>query len=124
MSVTFRDESNDSSSVLISYIDATVTALNHPLIVRSKASLASAVLQYHSCGGNFIIRLYLIPLISSQNIVSLIKTFPPFNQTWPESSASMKRTPMHGPTLQDHNDASLWSTRTVPAGRISTLLNR
>jgi len=33
----------------------------------------------------------------------------------------MKRTPMHGPTLQEHNDASLWSTRIVPAGRISTL---
>ena len=39
MSVTFRDESNDSSSVLISYSDATVTALNYSLIVRSKASL-------------------------------------------------------------------------------------
>ena len=42
MSVTFRDESNDSSSVLISYSDATVTVLNHPLIVRSNASLARA----------------------------------------------------------------------------------
>ena len=42
MSVTFQDESNDSSSVLISYSNATVTALNHPLIVRSKASLARA----------------------------------------------------------------------------------
>ena len=38
-SVTFQDESNDSSSVLISYIDATVTALNYSLIVRLKASL-------------------------------------------------------------------------------------
>ena len=42
MSVTFRDESNDSSPVLISYSDATVTALNHPPIVRSKASFARA----------------------------------------------------------------------------------
>ena len=42
MSVIFRDESNDSSSVLISYSDATVTALNYPLIVRSKSSLARA----------------------------------------------------------------------------------
>jgi len=39
MSVTFRDESNDSSSVLISYSDATATALNYSLIVRSKTSL-------------------------------------------------------------------------------------
>ena len=39
MSVTFRDESNDSSSVLISYSDATVTVLNYSLIVWSKALL-------------------------------------------------------------------------------------
>ena len=39
MSVIFRDESNDSSSVLISYSDATVTELNYTLIVQSKASL-------------------------------------------------------------------------------------
>jgi len=39
MSVIFRDESNDSSSVLISYSDATVTALDYSLIVRSKTSL-------------------------------------------------------------------------------------
>ena len=64
MSVIFRDESNDSSSVLINYSDATVTALNYSLIVRSKASL---LLQYHSSGGDFVIRLYLIPLIGGQN---------------------------------------------------------
>ena len=40
MSVTFRDESNEPSFIMIGYSDATVTALNHPLIVRSKASLA------------------------------------------------------------------------------------
>ena len=38
--VTFRDESNEPSSIIISYSDATVTTLNHPLIVRSKSSLA------------------------------------------------------------------------------------
>ena len=42
MSVTFRDESNDPSFIMIGYIDATVTALNHPLIVRSNTSLARA----------------------------------------------------------------------------------
>jgi len=39
MSVTFRDESNDSSFIMIGYGDATVTALNYSLIVRSNASL-------------------------------------------------------------------------------------
>ena len=71
MGVTFRDESNEPSFIMIVYSDATVTALNHPLIVRSKTSLARALLQYHSCVGNFVIRLYLIPLINGQNIVSL-----------------------------------------------------
>ena len=42
MGVTFRDESNEPSSIMIGYSDATVTALNHPLIVRSKTSLARA----------------------------------------------------------------------------------
>ena len=42
MVVNFRDESNELSFIMISYSDATVTALNHPLIVRSKASLARA----------------------------------------------------------------------------------
>ena len=42
MSVTFRDESNESSFIMIDYSDATVTALNHPLIVRLKTSLARA----------------------------------------------------------------------------------
>ena len=40
MGVNFRDESNEPSFIMIGYSDATVTALNHPLIVRSKASLA------------------------------------------------------------------------------------
>ena len=39
MGVTFRDESNEPSFIMIGYSDATVTALNHPPIVRSKASL-------------------------------------------------------------------------------------
>ena len=42
MGVNFRDKSNESSFIMIVYSDATVTALNHPLIVRSKASLARA----------------------------------------------------------------------------------
>ena len=42
MVVTFRDESNEPSSIMIGYSDTTVTALNHPLIVRSKTSLARA----------------------------------------------------------------------------------
>ena len=41
MSVTFRDESNESSSIMIGYNDATVIAPNHPLTVRSKISLAT-----------------------------------------------------------------------------------
>ena len=42
MSVNFRDESNEPSFIMIGYSDATVTALNHLLIVRSKTSLARA----------------------------------------------------------------------------------
>lgn len=41
MSVTFRDESNESSSIMIGYSNATVTIPNHPPIVRSKTSLAT-----------------------------------------------------------------------------------
>ena len=40
MSVIFRDGSNEPTFIIISYSDATVTALNHLLIVRSKALLA------------------------------------------------------------------------------------
>ena len=42
MGVNFRDESNEPSLIMIGYSDATVTVLKHPLIVRSKASLARA----------------------------------------------------------------------------------
>ena len=42
MGVTFRDESNEPSSIMIGYSDATVTTPNHPQIVRSKALLATA----------------------------------------------------------------------------------
>ena len=41
MSVIFRDESNESSPTMIGYNDATVTTLNYPLIMRSKALLAT-----------------------------------------------------------------------------------
>ena len=40
MCVNFRDGSNELSFIMIGYSDATMTVLNHPLIVRSKASLA------------------------------------------------------------------------------------
>ena len=40
--VNFRDEFNESSFIIIGYSDATVTVLNHPLIMRSKASLTRA----------------------------------------------------------------------------------
>ena len=42
MGVNFRDESNEPIFIMIGYSDATVTALNHPLIMRSKASLGRA----------------------------------------------------------------------------------
>ena len=41
MAVTFRDESNESSSTMIGYNDATVTTPNHPLIMWSKVLLAT-----------------------------------------------------------------------------------
>ena len=40
--VNFRDESNETSFIMIGYSDATVTVLHYPLIVRSKASLGRA----------------------------------------------------------------------------------
>ena len=43
MDVTFRDESNETRSIMIGYSDATVTTPNYPLIVRSKTSLARAI---------------------------------------------------------------------------------
>ena len=42
MGVIFRDESNESSSTMIGYSDATVITPNHPLIMRSKVLLATA----------------------------------------------------------------------------------
>ena len=41
MCVTFRDESNEPSSTVIGYSDTTVTAPNHPLIMRSKVLLVT-----------------------------------------------------------------------------------
>jgi hypothetical protein len=41
MGVTFRDESNESSSTMIGYSDATVITSNHPLLMRSKALLGT-----------------------------------------------------------------------------------
>ena len=42
MSVTFRNEYNEPSFIIIGYSDATVTVLNHLLIMQSKASLTRA----------------------------------------------------------------------------------
>ena len=42
MGVTFLDESNEPSSTMIGYSDATVSAPNHPLIMRSNALLVTA----------------------------------------------------------------------------------
>ena len=36
MGIIFRDESNETGSIMIDYSDATVIASNHLLIVRSK----------------------------------------------------------------------------------------
>ena len=43
MIVIFRDESNESSFIIIGYSDATVTAPNYSLIARSKISLATII---------------------------------------------------------------------------------
>ena len=42
MRVIFRDESNEPSSTMIGYGDATVTTPKHPLIMRSNALLATS----------------------------------------------------------------------------------
>ena len=42
MGVNFRDESNELSFIMIGYSDATVTAINHPPIMRSNTSLGRA----------------------------------------------------------------------------------
>ena len=63
MGVTFRDESNEPSSIMIGYNDATVTTPTHPQLY----SQMPHQLQCHSCGGGFVIILYLIPLISGQS---------------------------------------------------------
>ena len=88
MSVNFLDESNEPSFIMIGYSDATVAVLNHPLIVRSKASLGRATATVLQCGGNFVIRLYLIPLINGQSIVSLSsKHFHPSSKHDPNAGA-------------------------------------
>ena len=75
MGVIFRDESNEPSSIIIGYRDATETSSNHPQIVRSKVSLAIALLHYHNCGDYFIIRFHLIPLIRGQKAKKIHKNF-------------------------------------------------
>ena len=41
MDVTFRNESNEPSSIMIGYIDATVIISNYLLIMRSKTLLTT-----------------------------------------------------------------------------------
>ena len=41
MGVTFRDECNEPSSIMIGYSDTTLITHNHPLIVRSMTSLTT-----------------------------------------------------------------------------------
>ena len=83
MGVTFRDESNEISLIMIGYSDATVTKPNHLQIMRSKVSLAAVLLQHHSCGGCFVIRLHLISLISGQSDEKFSCIFLRGNQTQP-----------------------------------------
>jgi hypothetical protein len=52
---------------MISYSDATVTAPNHHLIMRSNVLLATTHATVHNCRGCFVIKLHLILLISGQN---------------------------------------------------------
>ena len=94
MGVTFRDESNEPSSTIIGYSDATVTVPNNPLIMRSKALLATTHATYHNCGCCFVIRLHLIPLISGQ---SGKKNSPLTKQGLesPESYSAMQETRYH-----------------------------
>jgi len=66
MCVTFRDESNEPSFIMIGYSDATVTVPNHSLIMRSKVLLATTHTTIHNYSYYFVIRLHLIPLISGQ----------------------------------------------------------
>ena len=67
MGVIFQDESNGSNPSMIGYSGATVTTSNHSLIVWSNGSLVTILLQYYIYGDSFVIRFYLIPLMSGQN---------------------------------------------------------
>ena len=81
MGVTFRDESNKSSSTIIGYSYATVTASNHPLIIRSKILSTATHATVHNYGVYFIIKFYLISLISGQRRKSFYKKNYTSNQT-------------------------------------------
>ncbi|KAG2534833.1 hypothetical protein PVAP13_9NG087473 [Panicum virgatum] len=64
---TIHDKNlTDNKAVLrrVCYSDTTVTTPNHLQTMRSKVSLAAVLLQCHSCGGCFVIRLHLILLIN------------------------------------------------------------
>ena len=87
MGVTFRDESNKSSSTIIGYSDATITASNHPLIIRSNILSAITHATVHNYGVYFIIKYYLISLISGQRRKSFYKKKFTSNQTRPRPSS-------------------------------------
>ena len=54
MSITFRDESNEPSSIMFGYSDTTVTVHNHPLNMRSKAFIS-----YNICYSTIIVDVVL-----------------------------------------------------------------
>ena len=68
---------------MIGYSDTTV---NHPLIVRSKASLGSSREVEHGCRVSFVNYLYLVPLIIDQNFCA---TYTNLNQTGPMSAVTL-----------------------------------
>ena len=106
MGVIFRDESNELSSTMIGYSDATVTAPNHPLIIRSNTSLATVPLPYHNCGGDFVIKLYLIPLISGQKIEKKFWKFFHHQPTHGHTVCTCKPAPTTGVTAMKRDSAS------------------
>ena len=48
MGVIFRDESNEPSSIMIGYSDATITASNHPI---------KSLINYSTCYSTIIVKI-------------------------------------------------------------------
>ena len=74
----------------------------------------SRLLQYHSCGGNFVIRLYLIPIISDQNISS--KHFHPSSK-YGQKACGSPRARRSLDSRQVNRQAGQRAQRPRPAGR-------